>query len=79
MTVTRLAYISAFLAFVLASCSAEDTASPSGEAPTESTEATPLAELRTWVDDRRALVQAELDSPPLGFAGQPNHFCAFNP
>ena len=45
MTITQLAYISAFLAFVLASCSGEDTSSPSGEAPTESTEATPLAEL----------------------------------
>ena len=40
---------------------------------------TPLAELRTWVDDRRALVQGEIISPPMGFAGQPNHFCAFNP
>jgi hypothetical protein len=40
---------------------------------------TELNELRTWVDDHRALVQAEIDSPPAGFVGQPNHFCYFNP
>jgi hypothetical protein len=40
---------------------------------------TELNQVRTWVDDHRALVQAEIDVPPLGFAGQPNHFCIFNP
>jgi len=38
-----------------------------------------LNQVRTWVDDHRARVQAEIDAPPVGFAGQPNHFCAFNP
>ncbi len=38
-----------------------------------------LNQLRTWVDDHRALVQAEINSPPAGFSGQPNHFCIFNP
>jgi hypothetical protein len=38
-----------------------------------------LNTLRTWVDAHRALVQAEIDSPPAGFVGQPNHFCVFNP
>ncbi len=37
--------------------------------------ATPLNQLRTWVDSHRALVQAELNSPPLGFTAQPGHFC----
>lgn len=45
MTTTRLAYISAFLAIVLASCSNEDTSSPSAEATTESAEAAPLTAL----------------------------------
>jgi hypothetical protein len=40
---------------------------------------TELNVLRTWVDDHRARVQAEINSPPTGFAGQPNHFCFFNP
>jgi hypothetical protein len=40
---------------------------------------TELNELRTWVDAHRALVQAEIDAPPAGFGGQPNHFCTFNP
>lgn len=40
---------------------------------------TELNELRGWVDDHRASVQAEINSPPLGFAGQPSHFCVFNP
>ena len=38
-----------------------------------------LAPIRTWVDAHRALVDAELASPPAGFAGQPNHFCVLNP
>jgi hypothetical protein len=38
-----------------------------------------LNQVRTWVDDHRALVQAEINSPPLGFAGQPSHFCIVNP
>ena len=40
---------------------------------------TELNLLRTWVDDHRALVQAEINSPPAGFGGQPNHFCIMNP
>jgi hypothetical protein len=40
---------------------------------------TQLAPVRTWVDAHRALVQAEIASPPAGFPGQPNHFCVFNP
>jgi hypothetical protein len=40
---------------------------------------TELNQVRTWVDDHRALVQAEINSPPNGFGGQPNHFCVFNP
>jgi hypothetical protein len=40
---------------------------------------TELNQVRTWIDDHRALVQAEIDSPPVGFAGQPNHFCVMNP
>ncbi|MBW2664954.1 MAG: CotH kinase family protein [Deltaproteobacteria bacterium] len=40
---------------------------------------TELNQLRTWVDDHRALVQAEINSPPTGFAGQPTHFCILNP
>jgi hypothetical protein len=38
-----------------------------------------LDPIRDWVDDHRALVTAELASPPAGFGGQPNHFCVFNP
>ena len=38
-----------------------------------------LAPIRTFIDDHRALVQAEIDSPPPGFGGQPNHFCVLNP
>ncbi len=38
-----------------------------------------LAPIRTWVDDHRALVDAEIASPPAGFGGQPSHFCFFNP
>jgi hypothetical protein len=38
-----------------------------------------LNQVRDWVDDHRALVQAEINSPPAGFGGQPNHFCFFNP
>ena len=38
-----------------------------------------LAPIRTFVDDHRALVQAEIDTPPAGFPGQPNHFCVLNP
>lgn len=33
--------------------------------------------VRTWVDAHRALVQAEINSPPIGFAGQPLHVCDF--
>jgi hypothetical protein len=40
---------------------------------------TELNQVRTWVDDHRALVQAEINSPPNGLGGQPNHFCVFNP
>ena len=40
---------------------------------------TDLAPIRTWVDAHRALVNAEIASPPTGFPGQPNHFCFFNP
>ncbi|MGE4608197.1 MAG: CotH kinase family protein, partial [Myxococcota bacterium] len=40
---------------------------------------TPLNEVRTFVDTQRAIVQANINSPPLGFAGQPNHFCFLNP
>jgi hypothetical protein len=38
-----------------------------------------LTPIRTWVDDHRAIVQAQIDTPPAGFAGQLNHFCALNP
>ncbi len=38
-----------------------------------------LTPIRTWVDAHYASVQAEIASPPTGFAGQPNHFCFFNP
>ena len=38
-----------------------------------------LDAIRNWVDDHRALVQAEIDAPPVEFAGQPSHFCVFNP
>ena len=38
-----------------------------------------LDAIRNWVDDHRALLQAEIDAPPVGFTGQPNHFCVFNP
>jgi len=38
-----------------------------------------LNQVRSWVDDHRALVQAEINSPPAGFGGQPSHFCFFNP
>ena len=40
---------------------------------------TELAQVRTWVDAHRSSVQGEIDSPPAGFAGQPDHFCLFNP
>ncbi len=40
---------------------------------------TELNVLRTWVDDHRTLVQAEINAPPTGFVGQPSHFCFFNP
>lgn len=40
---------------------------------------TELAPIRTWIDAHRALVQAEINSPPGGFGGQPNHFCFLNP
>jgi len=38
-----------------------------------------LAPIRAFVDAHRALVQAELNSPPAGFPGQFAHFCFFNP
>ena len=31
--------------------------------------------VRSWVDAHRASVQAEIDSPPAGFGGQPVHYC----
>jgi spore coat protein H len=34
-----------------------------------------LSPIRTWVDDHRAIVQGELDSPPSGFTAQSTHFC----
>jgi hypothetical protein len=34
-----------------------------------------LAPIRTWVDARRAIVQGDIDTPPVGFADQPIHFC----
>ncbi len=37
-----------------------------------------LAPIRTWIDDHRARVQAEIDTPPVGFAVQPDHFCYFD-
>jgi hypothetical protein len=38
-----------------------------------------LAPIRTWIDSHRAMVQAEINSPPVGFSGRTNHFCYFNP
>ena len=38
-----------------------------------------LAPIRTFVDDHRALVQAEISSPPAGFSTQFAHFCFLNP
>jgi hypothetical protein len=38
-----------------------------------------LAPVRTWVDAHRSSVQAEIDSSPAGFPGQPDHFCFTNP
>ncbi|MFP6638867.1 MAG: CotH kinase family protein, partial [Myxococcota bacterium] len=38
-----------------------------------------LAPIRTFLDSHRALVQAEINSPPAGFPGQVNHFCFLNP
>lgn len=40
---------------------------------------TELAPIRTWVNAHRASVNAEISSPPAGFADQPDHFCWFNP
>jgi hypothetical protein len=40
---------------------------------------TQLAPIRTFVDDHRALVQAEISSPPAGFSTQFAHFCFLNP
>ncbi len=36
-----------------------------------------LAPVRAWIDAHRALVQAEINSPPLGFPGQAVHVCDF--
>jgi hypothetical protein len=38
-----------------------------------------LNQVRTWVDDHRSHVAAEIASPPAGFSDQPSHFCIFNP
>jgi len=38
-----------------------------------------LAPIRTWIDAHRALVQAEIASPPAGFGSAVSHFCFFNP
>jgi spore coat protein CotH len=40
---------------------------------------TELAPIRTFVDDHRASVQAEITSPFSGFSDQFSHFCIFNP
>ncbi len=47
--------------------------------PVEGDLTSQLAPIRTWVDAHRAIVQAQIDSPPAGFGGQPQHFCFFNP
>lgn len=39
---------------------------------------TQLAPIRTWIDDHRARVQAEINAPPAGFSAQPDHFCYFD-
>ena len=39
---------------------------------------TQLAPIRTWIDEHRARVQAEIYTPPAGFAAQPDHFCYFD-
>jgi len=39
---------------------------------------TALAPIRTWINDHRARVQAEIDTPTAGFAAQPDHFCFFD-
>jgi hypothetical protein len=39
---------------------------------------TPLAPIRTWINDHRTRVQAELNAPPVGFPAQPDHFCFFD-
>jgi spore coat protein H len=36
---------------------------------------TAINAVQTWIDAHRALVQAEINSPPTGFGGQPVHFC----
>ena len=38
-----------------------------------------LNAIRTWVNDHRASVAAEIASPPAGFGAQPSHFCFLNP
>jgi hypothetical protein len=38
-----------------------------------------LEPIRAWVDDHRALVDAEIANPPAGFGAQPSHFCVLNP
>jgi len=40
---------------------------------------TPLNEVRTFVDAQRAIVQSQINSPPVGFTDQPSHFCLLNP
>lgn len=37
-----------------------------------------LAPIRTWINDHRTRVQAEINAPPAGFAAQPDHFCFFD-
>jgi len=37
-----------------------------------------LAPVRTWINDHRARVQAEINAPPAPFTAQPDHFCFFD-
>jgi hypothetical protein len=39
---------------------------------------TALAPIRTWINDHRVRVQAEINAPPAGFTVQPEHFCLFD-
>ena len=39
---------------------------------------TQIAPIRQWINDHRARVQAQINSPPAPFTAQPDHFCFFD-